>query len=549
MQKHRGRRLAIEAAAALAWTAVTLWTDRLIFQYDAGQGRIWVYKALFWALTFGLVHGAVTLVGKLLRGERFARRCVLWALPYFAVNLALLLLIWPGAWGNDDLHVLSMARMLQVTPWYHYLASVYQILVLMLVPLMAGTVFVQILVISGMTGYLMASVMELAENYCTAHGLNPHRARWTAVLYLPLLLPPLLLSNQEPFRPTWTSWTEMFLLGILAVWMAGRQVLNRRKMCLLVILGALTATWRSESIYYILLMPVFFCLLLRRKQIGRAAAIVGSILVILLTLLSNRYNNYLMGSSWTYQGIAFARQIVTAVKAADPEKDAALLEKIDPVFDVEACQNYEGPISAAYYATVLDSDSVTSEIWSECLKASAQLILRHPIPVLQERWQLFVDTVHYTIYSGQKSTFITSSEFYDLPEEELRSTQKDFLENLPLLGKPFNNQLRRQVMNVLMDWKVQSNRLVSLTWNMIPFFVLLAAMQIVFAVWRKWWLFWINAAGILHIAVVFVSAPTSYFMYYLAPYMQAAFTAGSVAVWILLQLPVKWKKKTRRRNF
>lgn len=40
---------------------------------------------------------------------------------------------------------------------------------------------------------------------------------------------------------------------------------------------------------------------------------------------------------------------------------------------------------------------------------------------------------------------------------------------MPPLAEPINQELRRQVMNVLMDWKVDSNRIVSLSWNMLPF--------------------------------------------------------------------------------
>lgn len=543
MNKGILRRLFAEAVVALVWTALTLLTDPLIFDYNISQGRVWAYKGLFWILAFGLLHGAVTLVGKLRRKERFARRCVLWALPYLAVNLLLLLLIWPGAWGNDDLYVLELARSLQMTAWYHYLSSVYQILALMLIPLVAGTVFIQIVVISGMTGYLMASVQELVEGYCVARDRDPRRARWTAVLYLPLLLPPVLLHNQEPFRPTWTSWAEVFLLGVLAVWLAARKPLSRGKWWVLVCLGALTATWRSECIYYLFLMPVFFFLLAHRKQLGRVAAVTGSVLVILLALGSNRYNSALMGgSSWSYQSVAFVRQIYTAVRAADPQQDADLLAKIDPVFSVEACRESPGLLAGTYDEVIQPDAVVTDELWNDCLKASLQLAVRHPIPVLQERWNLFLDTMHYNIFSGQKVVFVTSGELYEKPVEELRDFQRKYLENLPPLGGPFNVQLRRQVINVLLNWKVTSNPVVSLSWNMAPFLGVLVVLQVAFAVRRKWGLFWINAGGILHIAVVFVSAPTSYFMYYLAPYMQGALSAGALLLWLILHIPARSKK-------
>lgn len=547
MKKNKMRRMVAECIAALVWTALTMLTDRLIFRYDWRDGTVFAYKVLFFFLVFGLLHGAVTLAGKLRRRERFACRCVRWALPYLAVNLLILLLIWPGAWGNDDLYVLDMARSLQLTPWYHYLSSVYQILVLMLLPFMSGTVVVQIFVISGMTGYLMALVQETAEGYCAARGWDTKFARCTAILYLPLVLPPVLLHNQEAFRPTWTSWTEIFLLAVVALWFSGHQPLSRGKWWTLICLGALTATWRSECIYYVILVPVFLLLFARSKQLGLQSALVGSVLVIVLTLVSNRYNNSLQGGSdWSYQSVAFSRQIVTVVQASDLEKDADLLEKIDPVFSVQACKDYMGTVSGAYEQVVRDADTVTQEKWNECLKASLLLAFRYPDAVFKERWELFINTVHYTIFSGQKSVFITSSELYDRAPEELRSIQKNFLENMPPLAEPINQELRRQVMNVLMDWKVDSNRIVSLSWNMLPFFVVLFVMQIVLAIWRKWMLYWVNMAGVLHIAVVFVAAPTGYFMYYLAPYMQGAITATIVVLWMVLRALINCGKSKVR---
>ena len=74
-------------------------------------------------LAFLLVHGVVTLVQKVRAGDSFARRWLAWTLPYLAVNLVVLLIVWPGIWGNDDLAVLSLARTLQPNSWQHFLTS------------------------------------------------------------------------------------------------------------------------------------------------------------------------------------------------------------------------------------------------------------------------------------------------------------------------------------------------------------------------------------------------------------------------------------------
>ncbi len=76
MKKNKMRRMVAECIAALVWTALTMLTDRLIFRYDWRDGTVFAYKVLFFFLVFGLLHGAVTLAGKLRRRERFACRCV-----------------------------------------------------------------------------------------------------------------------------------------------------------------------------------------------------------------------------------------------------------------------------------------------------------------------------------------------------------------------------------------------------------------------------------------------------------------------------------------
>ena len=190
----------------MLWCALTLGTDRLFFRYDWRTPAFFVYKALFLVLAFGLVHGAVTLVQKLRAGDKFARRWVAWTLPYLAVNLVILLIVWPGIWGNDDLAVLYLARTLQPNSWQHFLTSGAFILSLMFVPMPGGVVLVQNLLISGIVGCFAATAQDLAEKRLT----RPVRPAWFALVYLPFLLPPVLMHTQQPFRTTWSTWTELF---------------------------------------------------------------------------------------------------------------------------------------------------------------------------------------------------------------------------------------------------------------------------------------------------------------------------------------------------
>ena len=73
------------------------------------------------------------------------------------MNLVVLLIVWPGIWGNDDLAVLSLARTLQPNSWQHFLTSGAFILSLMFVPMPGGVVLVQNLLISAIVGCFAAA--------------------------------------------------------------------------------------------------------------------------------------------------------------------------------------------------------------------------------------------------------------------------------------------------------------------------------------------------------------------------------------------------------
>lgn len=259
------KRTAAELAAAVLWCALTLGTDRLFFRYDWRTPAFFVYKALFLVLAFGLVHGAVTLVQKLRAGDKFARRWVAWTLPYLAVNLVILLIVWPGIWGNDDLAVLYLARTLQPNSWQHFLTSGAFILSLMFVPMPGGVVLVQNLLISGIVGCFAATAQDLAEKRLT----RPVRPAWFALVYLPFLLPPVLMHTQQPFRTTWSTWTELFLVFMLvAMYLRGTK-LNKKELAAIVMLGTLAASWRSKCVYYLAAIPVLLALLCARWRWAR----------------------------------------------------------------------------------------------------------------------------------------------------------------------------------------------------------------------------------------------------------------------------------------
>lgn len=535
-----GKRLAAEAAAAVLWCLVTLATDRLFFRYDWRTPAFFIYKALFLLLAFAVVHGAVTLVGKIRRKDPFTLRWLRWMLPYLLLTLVVLVIVWPGCWGNDDLSVLHLARTLEADSWQHFLTSAAFILCLMFLPLPGGVVLIQTLLIAGVVGCFLAAAQTLACQRMK----RPPAAGWFAILYLPFLLPPVLLHDMQPFRATWATWTELFTVFLLVWWyLRGRRV-TARQLAVFTLLGVLTASWRSENIYYLAALPVLLAILAGRRLLRPAAAVLSCCVLWAGTLACNAYSNSLMGEAWVYQRVALTYQAAALVQDADPVEDAAALALIDPVFDVQKCRdlsNLHGP--ELRDAVVRTDGSLTEADWKNCQKGIVQLALKYPGSLLRERLGVFSNTVRqHRVLSNQKLAFATTVLVYTDPPENMREIQKDFLYN-SIGNWPLDQQLRQNFIMALSYQDQGLGALVDATWWMLPSFGLLLAAIVVLLVRRRWMLFFAAGALFARIPLVFLTAPDTYFMYYLSPYIAGYAVTAAAVVYAVL----RYKKKQEGR--
>lgn len=534
-------RLLREGAAALVWCLLTLATDRLFFRYDWHTPYFFVYKALFLLLAFAVIHGAVTLVCNLRRKDPFTLAWLRWVLPYLAVTLIVMVIVWPGCWGSDDLDVLHLARTLEPSSWQHFLTSGAFILSLMFIPLPGGVVLIQTLLIAGVVGCFLAAAETLAVQRMPR---APARG-WFAILYIPFLLPPVILHNMQPFRSTWSTWTELFTVFLLVWWYLRGLPVGKKQLALLTLLGILTASWRSENIYYLAALPVLLAVLAVKKLVRPAGVVLSAVVLVVGTLACSAYSSHLMGEAWLYQRVALCYQAAALVQDADPEADAEALALIDPIFDVQACRDY----STLHGNQLRDaitrvSGDLTEEDWNNCKKGIVQLALKYPGSLLRERLGVFWNTVEqHKTESNQKIVFATTVLVYTDPPEAMRDNQKEFLYD-SVAAYPLNQTLREDFIMSLSYRTEFLGGVLAVTWLMLPSFALLAAAILVLLVRRKWMLFFAAGALAARIPLVFLTAPDTYFMYYLTPYMAGYMLAAAGLLYAVLL----YKKKKQERG-
>lgn len=540
MERSR-KRLGMEATAALLWCVLTLATDQLFFRYDWKTPYFFVYKALFVLLAFAVVHGAVTLVRKVRQKDAFALRWLQWMLPYLVLTLVVLVIVWPGCWGSDDLEVLQLARTLEPSSWQHFLTSAAFILCLMFIPLPGGVVLIQTLLIAGVVGCFLA----VAETLARERMPKPPARGWFAILYIPFLLPSVILHDMQPFRSTWSTWTELFTVFLLVWWYLRGQAITKKQLAVFTLLGVLTAAWRSENIYYLAALPVLLAFLVGKKLVRPAVAVVSMVGMVVGTLACSAYNNSLLGDAWLYQRVALCYQTAALVQDADQEEDAEALAMIDPIFDVQACRELStlhGP--ELRNAITRNADGLTQADWETCKKGIVRLALKYPGSLLRERLGVFLNTVEqHRTESNQKLVFAVTVLVYTDPPESMREIQKDFL--YTSIGPyPLNQQLREDFIMSLSYRTEFLGGVLAVTWLMLPSFALLAAAILVLLVRRKWMLFFAAGALAARIPLVFLTAPDTYFMYYLTPYMAGYMLAAAGLLYAVLL----YKKKKQERG-
>lgn len=531
------KRTALELLAAVLWCLVTLGTDRLFFKYDWKTPAFFVYKALFVLLAFLLVHGVVTLVQKVRAGDSFARRWLAWTLPYLAVNLVVLLIVWPGIWGNDDLAVLSLARTLQPNSWQHFLTSGAFILSLMFVPMPGGVVLVQNLLISAIVGCFAAAAQDLTEKRL-GHAVKP---AWFAIVYLPFLLPPVVMHTQQPFRTTWSGWTELFLVFMLvAMYLRGTK-LNKKELCAIVVLGTLAVSWRSECVYYLAAIPVLLLVMCARKLLRPTAVAAATVLVFAGYLACSRYTSTLMGEAWQYKMIALCYQTASLVQDADPVSDVEEFAMIDNVYSVQKCRENSNLHKSDLFGAVVQPN-LTEEGWSACKKGIVKLALKYPKSLLRERLGMFRATMQAD-YGGsrQKDFFGFAYVCYDLDGYYLTSIERaGKIAYQSPLAFPINQDLRKAVIGTMVyDTETPLGKLISTTWFMLPPLLLLFVEALVLAVRKKWFLFLVTGTLCLRVVLVFLTAPDSFFMYYLTPYIAGYAIAAAGVVYEVMRRKLK----------
>lgn len=514
---------------------ITFFTDRLIFTYHlfdfsttkaiAKTILAWGGKFAFLFILIGLYQFAAYLIVKVKQGNQYTKRFLFHTGIYFFVMLVFLLLTWPGIWRMDEFGMLDLARQVLPQFWQSYLTSIWYIFALMLVPIPAGIVLVEITITSCITGY----IINKCEKYCK-------NKKWVWILYVPFLLFPVIDSNLYPLRMSLYAFLELFLAFLFINKAIECYEIQKQDMWVLAILASLVVSFRSEAIYYLFMAPVTFLLLYRKKssiqiKIQFVCFFIGlSILLTGVQLIGNRLesgNNYDLTSTLL--------PLAPLLKEADDNHDKKQLKQIDQVVDVkvllEGYRQGKTGISIYWSNPNLVRKNYTSVQYAEFKSGYYKLITKYPGVFLKERLVTFLES----------NQLLNKSE--DIYRTQTNQRYISFREGY-YLNTPISERARYTVITILecIPSKLGHAILYSSFLQAIATFVLL-----IYWIGKKRWEYALVLFNICaKIPLIFLTAPSRLFMYYYSIYLVGnVIIAGCVIHWLNHTI-VRQKKRGKR---
>lgn len=477
---------------------------------DAGIYKLSVLlKAGFFIFLWVTSYAVIHFINMIRQKDEFYRRWLKYSLIYAIIILVVFLLIYPGHWVWDEFNILAVVREYVPYAWQNYFTNIFYTFSLYIFPSAISIVVVQILIITSIVGYVATVVRTLTESRIAS-----------LIALLIFSLPPILINNFYPLRLTLYSYTEVLLFAyLLNSYHTVKLKLSYRSMTIVSFLVGMLCFWRSEGMYYLILLPVLACYsgLIAKKNwsLYKTHALLAPSYVVIIVLGLITY----LTSDSRYSITATINPLSVMIqKPLRGENIAKKLDDISAVIDLDVLRRYPSYSEIpSYWNGALRPD------FSNHLKsfnsAYLYIIIHNPDSFFAARTKTFLATNGaYEPYPPVLPIGLLGRDNELTPSEQAVVTK---FENDNVLTRPINAAVKKTVTRALLgiDQHDKLTPLGHLTWNLVIPLLLLTA-TLLFAVKRRQW-FWAIASLLilLRFPIIFFTAPASYFMYYLPLYM------------------------------
>lgn len=496
--------------ALIQWFLTALFQlDRKFFVYEEETKYFLIVKAAYfifliatWCFVFHVYKEYKAYNDKYRRGVQVF-------VVYFIVMLVLLLILWPGTWSWDDIGILiEIKNYSSFVAWQHILSGGYQALLLQMFPFPGGIILIQNVIIAICVAF---SVVKLESGFKIKKFSN--QVLDMGVKLFPFLLPPVLLYQFSGYRMGIYVYLELVMLIMIICGEQDRDEWSWKKTVLFGFLVILMASWRTESLFYVFIMPILL-VALSKKLLPVRKKMFCILFIFIGFMCINKIQNRALGNS-NYEVISLMGPYAAVVRVADYREDAECLDAIDKVANIELIHNNpDMGGEALYWGAHAYRDDYNSEDLKESIIALAKLSIKYPGAVITERWNMFIKASGITGAAWRINW--QSSILFD--QDDSSSYDEAFKESGWL---PVFKQGRKALINILSCNKISGEQISvmrRLVWNaLIPITILVYA-WLHLMINKKWFLLGVSTSVVIRIPIVILTEPAGWLMYFLSFY-------------------------------
>ncbi len=499
-----------------------------------------ILRLIFGVFLFSTLYFGLHFIDMIRKGDTFYRSWLRYSLIYSAIIGAFFLLLYPGHWVMDEFYVLNDLQNYHLGSWQHIFTPVYYALALLLVPTAPAIVALQAVFISLTVGYVIA---KFARIFTVSS--RSRRVIILVLLFLPFLLGPTILHNLYPMRLT--IYAYLLLLLVVKLFFLFAQKEKPRDsysgFALYTLLITLLAFWRTEGIYFLLLLPL---IAYRLRIFSRPSAIpprgVAWIAVSVVLFLAGTAANFVTANP-RHQVLATLNPIsVMLPKIIENGESKDNLNKISTVVDPQVLSKHFSSYVdiPAYWQYYNNADSPVQafkngyeKYISTYNRGALGLIIEHPILFIEARVKTFLATMG--LDSQYSKAWVGELLDKDIANDSVDSLIDSFTAQNKA-STPLSHEVKDTTTRALAligtDNTITPAR--QLVWNIIPIFLLVTVVIGACLIRKRWVYAFLVSLVLLHPLIVFITAPAHLFMYYFPFYLNGAFIL-SVALCFLLR--------------
>lgn len=502
-------------------------TESLAFSTSGLNHRSIIYsyvlKLLFSIFLFFIFYFLLIFFEKISENNPRYKTWLKISLIYFLIMVVFFVLIYPGQWVWDEFGVLSVVKSYTLDFWQNYITNIYYTFCLYIIPTGVGIVLFQIIFSSFVVGYIISSLQQLFKNVRIAY-----------LLIIPFLFIPVILNNFYPLRLTIYSYLEILFIGNLLILQFKLIKSNKYfDLFFFITLITLLSSWRSEGIFYLLLIPYIFIKLnifgnKRYKKIETYALSSAAIAIVFLGYLGN-----VITTNVKYQLPISINPLSTMVqKTLSGEKTTESLASINKVIDINILKKSPDCSETPSFWAGAVKDNF-EKYMNEYNSAFIYIVMNNPYLYLENRVCTFLSTNSLSKEPpqvGNGTTFFSNQQNY-------KSAVSDFTNN-NYLSTPININIKYKITKLLLTTNQKDDNTIAskIIWNAIPTIIIIIILGIYKLTKKQYFWVFISALVVMRTVLLFLTAPANYFMYYLPVYM-----SGNLIIFLCLLLYIDKK--------